>query len=63
MFVLPIDRQTLPVWMYTYMQQYQDPTLAALSALLIGASLLAAGAAGIILRRSGVLAVLVRRGR
>jgi putative spermidine/putrescine transport system permease protein len=62
-FLLPIDRQTLPVWMYTYMQQYQDPTLAALSALLIGASLTAALAAAVILRRSGVLAVLLRRGR
>ncbi len=62
-FLLPIDRQTLPVWMYTYMQQYQDPTLAALSALLIGASLAVALVAATILRRSGVLAVLVRRGR
>ena len=62
-FVLPIDRETLPVWMYTYMQKYQDPTLAALSSLLIGASLAAATTAAVTLRRSGLFAVLLRRGR
>lgn len=60
-FVLPIDRQTLPVWMYTYMQQYQDPTLAALSTLLIGASIILAAVAATTLRRAGVFAVLLRR--
>lgn len=61
-FVLPIDRQTLPVWMYTYMQQYQDPTLAALSALLIGVSVAIAAVAATTLGRAGVFAVLLRRG-
>lgn len=60
-FVLPIDRETLPVWMYTYMQQYQDPTLAALSTLLIAGSVVIAAIAAITLRRAGVFAVLLRR--
>lgn len=60
-FLLPTGRQTLPVWMYEYMQKYQDPTLAALSTLLIAASLLLAAAAALILTRSGLLATLLRR--
>lgn len=59
-FVLPIDRQTLPVWMYQYMQRFQDPTLAALSTVLIAASLLLAVLGALALRRSGVLATLLR---
>jgi len=61
-FLLPNGRQTLPVWMYQYMQKYQDPTLAALSTLLICASLLLAAAAALVLTRSGVFGTLLRRG-
>nr|MDT0660762.1 ABC transporter permease [Micromonospora sp. DSM 115978] len=37
-FVVSPDQVTLPVSMYQYLQRYQDPTLAALSTLLIGAT-------------------------
>ncbi len=53
-FLLPTGRQTLPVWMYQYLLKYQDPTLAALSALLIVISLALAVVAGLILARSGL---------
>lgn len=38
-FVVAPGQSTLPVWMYQYMQKYQDPTLAALSTILILATL------------------------
>jgi putative spermidine/putrescine transport system permease protein len=60
-FLLPTGRQTLPVWMYQYMQRYQDPTLAALSTLLIAGSLLLVAVAALVLTRSGVLGTLLRR--
>lgn len=34
-FVVGSTQTTLPVWMYQYMQKYQDPMLAALSTILI----------------------------
>ncbi|WP_432843283.1 ABC transporter permease [Dactylosporangium sp. CA-092794] len=37
-FVVSPEQATLPVSMYQYLQKYQDPTLAALSTLLIGAT-------------------------
>ncbi|MDQ7908481.1 ABC transporter permease [Phytohabitans sp. ZYX-F-186] len=37
-FVVAPDQVTLPVSMYQYLQKYQDPTLAALSTVLIGAT-------------------------
>ncbi|QOC92989.1 ABC transporter permease [Micromonospora craniellae] len=37
-FVVSPDQLTLPVSMYQYLQRYQDPTLAALSTILIGAT-------------------------
>ncbi|BCJ70014.1 ABC transporter permease [Polymorphospora rubra] len=37
-FVISPDQLTLPVSMYQYLQRYQDPTLAALSTILIGAT-------------------------
>lgn len=37
-FAVAPDRITLPVAMYQYLQKYQDPTLAALSTLLIAAT-------------------------
>lgn len=41
-FLVSPQNQTLPVAMYTYMQKYQDPTLSALSTLLIAATLILA---------------------
>lgn len=40
LFVTGQRTQTLPVAMYTYVREYADPTMAALSALLIGATVL-----------------------
>lgn len=59
-FLLAPDQNTLPVWMYTYMQKYQDPTLAALSTILIAAALILAGAVAALLARSGVFTTLLR---
>ncbi|MCW4459937.1 iron ABC transporter permease [Microbacterium sp. MPKO10] len=50
-FLLKPGQETLPVWMFTYMQKYQDPTLAALAALLIALSLIIAFVAGLFLLR------------
>jgi ABC-type spermidine/putrescine transport system permease subunit II len=41
-FLVSPQNQTLPVAMYTYMQKYQDPTLSALSTVLIAATLILA---------------------
>ena len=57
-FLLAPDQQTLPVWMYTYLQKYQDPTLAALSTILIAAAIVVAGAVAALLARSGALSAL-----
>ncbi|MGA8112087.1 MAG: ABC transporter permease subunit [Actinocatenispora sp.] len=57
-FLLSPDQNTLPVWMFVYLQKYQDPTLAALSTILVGAALLLAGAVAVLLARSGVLGAL-----
>ncbi|HEY0247385.1 MAG TPA: ABC transporter permease subunit [Gryllotalpicola sp.] len=54
-FLLSPGESTLPVWMFTYMQKYQDPTLAALSTLLIAFSLLIAVIAGAFLFRTAAL--------
>ncbi len=51
-FLLSPGQSTLPVWMFTYMQKYQDPTLAALSTLLIAFSLIIALVAGSFLLRT-----------
>lgn len=59
-FLLPIDRQTLPVWMFQYMQRFQDPTLAALSTVLIAGSLALAVLAMLALRRSGLIGTMFR---
>lgn len=60
-FLVAPDQETLPISMYNYAQQYQDPTLAALSTLLIVGSLLLAGAAAVALMRSGVTGALAAR--
>lgn len=58
-FLIPFNEQTLPTWMFQYMQKYQDPTLAALSTILIAGSLLVAAIGAVLLGRSGVLATLL----
>jgi ABC-type spermidine/putrescine transport system permease subunit II len=52
-FVVGQHANTLPVAMFLYMQKFQSPTLAALSSLLIGGSLLAAVGVGFILKGVG----------
>lgn len=60
-FLLTPDQTTVPVWMFTYMQKYQDPTLAALSAILIAAAVLGAAVVAALLARSGALSTLTDR--
>ena len=52
-FLVGQRSNTLPTSMFIYMQKYQDPTLAALSALLIAGSLLAAAAIAVLVVRIG----------
>jgi len=52
-FLVGQTSNTLPTAMFIYMQKYQDPTLAALSSLLIAGSLLAGAAIAVILARIG----------
>jgi len=40
LFLTRGDNMTLPIRMYLYMQELEDPSLAALSTLLIGVSIL-----------------------
>jgi putative spermidine/putrescine transport system permease protein len=57
-FIVGQTDNTLPVAMFIYMEKYQDPTLAALSALLIGASLVLGLAVAVLLARIGGLRAL-----
>ena len=57
-FIVGQQNNTLPVAMFIYMEKYQDPTLAALSTLLIAASLVGALAVAVILARIGGLRTL-----
>lgn len=57
-FVVGQTDNTLPVAMFIYMEKYQDPTLAALSTLLIAASLVGALAVAVLLARIGGLRAL-----
>lgn len=54
-FLLSPQQNTLPVWMFTYMQKYQDPTLAALSSILIAVAILLAVVVAVLFARSGAL--------
>jgi ABC-type spermidine/putrescine transport system permease subunit II len=54
-FLVGQRSNTLPTAMFIYMQKYQDPTLASLSALLIGGSLLGAAAIAVLIVRIGGL--------
>jgi putative spermidine/putrescine transport system permease protein len=51
-FLLSGDQQTLPVWMFNYLNNYQDPTPAALSTLMSLLSLLVVAVVGVVLMRS-----------
>lgn len=54
-FVVGQQSNTLPTAMYIYMQKYQDPTLAALSTLLIAGALIGAAAVAIVIMHIGGL--------
>jgi ABC-type spermidine/putrescine transport system permease subunit II len=53
-FLVSPDNKTLPIAMYVYMQKYQDPTLAALSSLLVGGTFLVAVALLVVLGPAGI---------
>jgi putative spermidine/putrescine transport system permease protein len=57
-FIVGQTDNTLPVSMFIYMEKYQDPTLAALSALLIGAALVLGVGIAVLLARIGGLRAL-----
>ena len=52
-FVVGQRSNTLPTAMYIYMQKFQDPTLAALSTLLIAGALIGAAAVALVIVRIG----------
>jgi ABC-type spermidine/putrescine transport system permease subunit II len=52
-FLVGQRSNTLPTAMFIYMQKYQDPTLAALSALLIAGSLIGAVVIAVVISRIG----------
>jgi putative spermidine/putrescine transport system permease protein len=54
-FLVGQRSNTLPTAMFIYMQKYQDPTLAALSSLLIGGALIGAAAIAVLIVRIGGL--------
>ncbi|MGW5354218.1 ABC transporter permease [Streptomyces sp. NPDC004031] len=49
-FLLSTDQQTLPVWMYGYLNNYQDPTPAALATLMTALSVVVVGLGALALR-------------
>lgn len=57
-FIVGQTDNTLPVSMFIYMEKYQDPTLAALSTLLIGAALVLGVGVAVLIARFGGLRVL-----
>ena len=61
-FLVGQHTNTLPTAMFIYMEKYQDPTLAALSTLLIGASLVAAVAIAFLIARVGGIRLFAERG-
>lgn len=61
-FLVGQQANTLPTSMFIYMQKYQDPTLAALSALLIVASLVGAVLVALLISRAGGMRALAARG-
>jgi putative spermidine/putrescine transport system permease protein len=55
-FLLSTDQQTRPVWMFSYLNNYQDPTPAALSTVMTVLSVIVVGLGALALR-------LIQRGR
>jgi ABC-type spermidine/putrescine transport system permease subunit II len=62
-FLVGQKANTLPTAMFIYMQKYQDPTLAALSSLLIAGSLAGATVVAFLIARIGGMRALTDRGR
>lgn len=60
-FLADPGAETLPIAMYTYVQKYQDPTLAALSTLLIAGSFVLAAAVAVLAGRTGVIRTVASR--
>jgi putative spermidine/putrescine transport system permease protein len=60
-FLVGQQTNTLPTAMFIYMEKYQDPTLAAVSTLLIGASLVGAAAIAFLIARIGGLRLFAQR--
>jgi ABC-type spermidine/putrescine transport system permease subunit II len=60
-FLVGQHTNTLPTAMFIYMEKYQDPTLAAVSTLLIGAALAAAAAIAFLIARIGGLQLFAQR--
>ncbi len=58
-FLTRPGRSTLPVAMFNYALQYQDPTIAALSSLTIAAGIVLVALTGVLLRRGDIVNVLV----
>jgi putative spermidine/putrescine transport system permease protein len=52
LFLTRSETMTLPIRMYLYMQEFEDPTLAALSTLLIAMSIVAVALTGYLMRGS-----------
>jgi putative spermidine/putrescine transport system permease protein len=61
LFVTGQRTQTLPVAMYTYVREYADPTMAALSSMLIGATVIFLIAANRWLGLERILSIEARR--
>jgi ABC-type spermidine/putrescine transport system permease subunit II len=61
LFLTRSETMTLPIRMYLYMQEFEDPTLAALSTLLIGLSIVAVAATGWLMRDASLSQVFGRR--
>jgi putative spermidine/putrescine transport system permease protein len=60
-FLVGQQTNTLPTAMFIYMEKYQDPTLAAVSTLLIGAALAGAAAIAFLIARIGGLRLFAQR--
>jgi ABC-type spermidine/putrescine transport system permease subunit II len=62
-FIVGQRSNTLPVAMFIYMEKFQDPTLAALSSVLIGASFAVAALLTLVIARGGLRALGAARER
>jgi len=62
LFLSRSDNMTLPVRMFLYMQEQENPTMAAMSALLIGLMVLAVIVIAQVSRGTNLLSLVMRRG-